>query len=60
VIKDGRAKGLGATAPKGVVSAFNIPSIENSLPGVEFLSWLCIAAPANLPPADSRSTQQRN
>jgi tripartite-type tricarboxylate transporter receptor subunit TctC len=51
VIKDGRAIGLGATAPKGVVSAFNIPAIENTLSGVEFLSWLGIAAPANMPPA---------
>jgi tripartite-type tricarboxylate transporter receptor subunit TctC len=51
IIKDGRAIGLGATAPKGVVSAFNIPAIENTLSGVEFLSWLGIAAPVNMPPA---------
>lgn len=50
IIKDGRAKGIGATAPKGVVSAFNIPSIENSVPGIEFLSWLGIAGPANMSP----------
>ena len=51
IIKDGRARGIGATAPKGVVSAFNIPAIENVLPQVEFQSWLGIAGPANMPPA---------
>ena len=49
IIKDGRAKGLAATAPKNVVSSFNIPSVANSLPGVEFESWLGIAGPVNLP-----------
>ncbi len=51
IIKDGRARGIGATAPKGVVSAFSVPAVANSVPGVEFQSWLGIAAPPNMPPA---------
>jgi tripartite-type tricarboxylate transporter receptor subunit TctC len=54
IIKDGRAKGLAATAPKNVVSSFNIPAVANYLPAVEFESWLGIAGPPNLP-ADIKS-----
>ena len=49
IIRDGRAKGLAATAPRNTISAFNIPAVANYLPDVEFESWLGIAGPANLP-----------
>lgn len=52
LIKAGEVQALGVTTLKRSPAAPEIPTLaEQGLPGFEAVSWFCLMAPANLPPA---------
>ena len=50
-IKAGKAKGLAVTTAKRSNMMPNVPTVSETLPGFEMLSWFGLLAPANTPPA---------
>jgi len=49
LLKDKRVRLLAVTSPKGMSPIVGANTVADSLPGVQFESWLGVAAPANLP-----------
>ena len=49
LLKDKRVRLLAVTSPKGMSPIPGAATVADSLPGVQFESWLGVAAPANLP-----------
>lgn len=49
LLKDHRVRVLAVTSSKGNSPILNVPTVADSLPGIQFDSWLGVAAPANLP-----------
>jgi tripartite-type tricarboxylate transporter receptor subunit TctC len=50
-IKAGKAKGLAVTTPKRSNMLPDVPTVSETLPGFEMLSWFGLLAPAGAPPA---------
>ena len=50
-IKNGRARGLAVTTPKRSNMMPELPTMAETLPGFEMLSWFGLLAPAGTPPA---------
>ena len=50
-IKNGRARGLAVTTPKRSNMLPELPTMAETLPGFEMLSWFGLLAPAGTPPA---------
>jgi tripartite-type tricarboxylate transporter receptor subunit TctC len=50
-IKAGKAKGLAVTTPKRSNMLPGVPTVAETLPGFEMLSWFGLLAPAGVPPA---------
>lgn len=50
-IKAGKARGLAVTTAKRSPMAPELPTVAETLPGFEMLSWFGLLAPANTPPA---------
>jgi tripartite-type tricarboxylate transporter receptor subunit TctC len=50
-IKNGRARGLAVTTPKRSNFMPEVPTMAETLPGFEMLSWFGLLAPAGTPPA---------
>jgi len=50
-IKSGRARGLAVTTPKRSNMMPELPTMAETLPGFEMLSWFGLLAPAGTPPA---------
>ena len=50
-IKAGKAKGLAVTTAKRSPMMPDVPTVAETLPGFEMLSWFGLLAPANTPPA---------
>ncbi len=48
LLKDKRVRLLAVTSPKGMSPMAGASTVADSLPGVQFESWLGVAAPANL------------
>ena len=51
LVKGGRLKALGHSMAKGTQPLGAVPSIAETLPGFEFVSWIGLIAPKGLPPA---------
>ena len=51
LVKGGRLKALGHSMARGTQPLGNVPSIADTLPGFEFVSWVGLIAPKGLPPA---------
>lgn len=49
LLKDKRVRAIAVTSSKGTSPVVGVPTVADSLPGVQFESWLGVAAPANLP-----------
>ena len=59
LIKAGEVQALGVTTLKRSPAAPEIPTLaEQGLPGFEAVSWFCLMAPANLPPAIQKRLNQ--
>ena len=50
-VKAGKAKALAVTTAKRSNMMANVPTVAETLPGFEMLSWFGLLAPANTPPA---------
>ncbi|MDB5863619.1 MAG: Tricarboxylate transport protein TctC, partial [Betaproteobacteria bacterium] len=50
-MKTGRARALGVTTPKRSNMMPEVPTVAETLPGFEMLSWFGLLAPASTPPA---------
>ena len=50
-VKTGRAKALAVTTAKRSNMMPNVPTVAETLPGFEMLSWFGLLAPAGVPPA---------
>jgi tripartite-type tricarboxylate transporter receptor subunit TctC len=50
-VKNGKLKSLAITSPTRVSIAPDLPTVAESIPGVEIATWLGMAAPAATPPA---------
>jgi tripartite-type tricarboxylate transporter receptor subunit TctC len=50
-IKAGRARGLAVTTPQRSAMMPDLPTMAETLPGFEMLSWFGLLAPAGTPPA---------
>ena len=51
LVKGGRLKALGHSMAKGTQPLGTVPSIAETLPGFEFVSWIGLIAPKGLPTA---------
>jgi tripartite-type tricarboxylate transporter receptor subunit TctC len=50
-VKTGRARALAVTTPKRSNMMPDVPTVAETLPGFEMLSWFGLLAPANTPPS---------
>jgi tripartite-type tricarboxylate transporter receptor subunit TctC len=50
-IKSGRLRAIGATGSKRIPSLPNVPTVAETVPGFEAVSWGGVMAPAGTPPA---------
>jgi tripartite-type tricarboxylate transporter receptor subunit TctC len=50
-VKTGRARALAVTTPKRSAMLAGVPTVSETLPGFEMLSWYGLLAPANAPAA---------
>jgi tripartite-type tricarboxylate transporter receptor subunit TctC len=50
-VRAGRVRGLGVTAPKRTPAAPELPSISETVPGFEVITWSCVIVPSGVPKA---------
>ena len=50
-VRAGRVRGLGVTAPKRTPAAPELPSISETVPGFEVITWSCVVVPSGVPKA---------
>ena len=48
-VRAGRVRGLGVTAPKRTPAAPELPSIAETVPGFEVITWSCVVVPSGVP-----------
>jgi tripartite-type tricarboxylate transporter receptor subunit TctC len=49
LVKSGRVRALGVTGPRRNLALPEVPPVADTVPGMEFVSWLGIVGPANMP-----------